>query len=93
MPHTHIMKFVVAPVFGVVTGAVTSTMTVIDQNTHVPIGVACTIGIAVAGFVWWAAAALQKINDRLGSMEKHMKRLPCNPEKVENPACPDPAEP
>lgn len=51
---------------------------VLDEKTMLPIGTLLT----VCGLVWWLGRKLQKIDDRLETIEKSVDNLECVKHKI-----------
>lgn len=91
MPH-HYLLFKAAAAVGALTGV---SAAVIDERTHVPIGVAVSVGVFACGVVLWIGMRLQKLTDnikeettsrellnvRLDALGKRLDLLPCNEKK------------
>lgn len=73
--------------FGAATGAVAA---VVDEHTHIPIGVAVSVGIFACTVVLWVGVRIQRLSDSfealgtaISDLHKRLDALPCN-----HPDCP-----
>ena len=66
-------------VLGVPTGSVLMNVAIdtLTPETHISLGVALTIGGVVLSACWWLSAKFKSIDDKLESLEKHLRDLPC----------------
>lgn len=74
-------------VFGAATGAVAA---VVDEHTHIPLGVAASVGIFACTVVFWIGVRIQRLSDSFDSLRtavsglhERLDALPCN-----HPDCP-----
>lgn len=49
----------------------------LTPGTHISIGTACGIGTVMLGACWWLATKFRGIDDKLESLDKHLRDLPC----------------
>lgn len=76
---------------GAAFGAMTGTLAaVVDEHTHIPIGVAVSVGIFSCSVVMWVGIRIQRLSDSFDSLNtavtslhKRLDDLPCN-----HPDCP-----
>ena len=49
----------------------------LSPDTHISLGVAVAVGGTLVGACWWLATKFKGIDDKLASLESHLKNLPC----------------